>query len=162
MLFCHLLIFFKIDTFEKFLQEYQQYQTVSNSLDPDEPLCFGNQRVCKGYQQTESVGKNLKYFLLKKVIIDYFKLVACWEFVSLFFFVCWLFRSPEPKAQCELLWSVFVRSLLSVNFFLKRRFLLNYWSKFHITSHECSPWCPVSKLHNCFHSTEQEGRQSSR
>ena len=40
MLFCH-LIFFKIDTFEKFSQEYQQFQTVSNSLDPDEPLCFG-------------------------------------------------------------------------------------------------------------------------
>ena len=39
--FCHLLIFFKIDTLEKFLQEYQQFQTVSNSLDPDEPLCFG-------------------------------------------------------------------------------------------------------------------------
>ena len=33
--------------------------------------------------------------------------------------------------------------------------LLNHWSKFHITSYECSPWCPLSKLHKWFRSNEQ-------
>ena len=63
---------------------FKQCQTVWIQMSP---CVLANQRVCKGYQQTESVGKNLKYFLLKKVIVDYYKLVACWEFVSLFFFL---------------------------------------------------------------------------
>ena len=70
------------------------------------------------------------------------------------------FSSPKPKAQGDLLWSVFVRRQ-SVNFCFKWH-LLNHWSKFHITSHECSPWCPLSKLHKWFRSTEYEGCQSSR
>ena len=37
---------------------------------------------------------------------------------------------------------------LFVTFFFKWNLLLNHWSKFHITSHECSPWCPLPKLHN--------------
>ena len=37
---------------------------------------------------------------------------------------------------------------LSVTFFFKQNLLLNHWSKFHITSHEWSPWCPLLKLHN--------------
>ena len=37
-----------------------------------------------------------------------------------------------------------------------KRYLLNHWFKFHITSLECSPLCPLSKLHNWFCSTEQE------
>ena len=38
MLFCHLLIFFKINFFKKFFQEY--HQSVSNSLDPDQGQHF--------------------------------------------------------------------------------------------------------------------------
>ena len=44
----------------------------------------------------------------------------------------------------------------------KQYLLLNHLFKFHITSHERSQWCPLSKLHKWFCSTEQEGRQSSR
>ena len=51
---------------------------------------------------------------------------------------------------------------LCVNFFFKQHLLLNHRSKFHITLHECCSWCPLSKLHKWFRSTEQEGRQSSR
>ena len=29
-----------------------------------------------------------------------------------------------------------------------KRHLLNHWSKFHITSHECSPWCPFQNCTN--------------
>ena len=43
-----------------------------------------------------------------------------------------------------------------------KRHLLNHWSKFHITSHECSPRYPLSKLLKLFCSTEQEGRKSFR
>ena len=60
-----------------------------------------------------------------------------------------LFISPEPKAQGELKVSYCDRSLSvvgpssiclsSVNFFFKQHLLLNQLSKFHITSHECSP-----------------------
>ena len=58
------LIFFKINTFEIFLQEYQQFQKVSNSLIPDEAGVLSNQKICKGYQQTEPDGKDLTYILL--------------------------------------------------------------------------------------------------
>ena len=56
-------------------------------------------------------------------------------------------------------WSLSVR--LCVNFFFKQHLLLNHKPKFHITSHECSPCCPLSKLHKWFCSTDQEGRQNS-
>ena len=85
MFFCHLLIFFKIDTFEKFLQEYQQYQAVSNSLDPDEPPCFGEPESLQRLSADRIGRQKHKLFLLKKVIVDYYKLVTCWEFVSLIF-----------------------------------------------------------------------------
>ena len=49
----------------------------------------------------------------------------------------------------------------SVHFFFKWH-LLNHLSKFHIASHECSPWCPLSKLHKWFHSTQQKDCQSFR
>ena len=52
MLFCYLLIFLKVNTSEKFLQEYQPFQTLSNSLDQ-------NEAICKGYQQKEPVGKDI-------------------------------------------------------------------------------------------------------
>ena len=58
------LMFFKINNFEIFLQEYQQFQKVSNSLDPDEAGVLANQKLCKGYQQTEPVGKDLTCILL--------------------------------------------------------------------------------------------------
>ena len=64
MLLFFVLMFFKINTFEIFLQEYQQFQKVSNSLDSDEAGALANQKVCKGYQQTEPDGKDLTYILL--------------------------------------------------------------------------------------------------
>ena len=47
---CHLLIFFKINFFEKFFQEYHQ-----SDLD---------QSVCKGYEQTSLVGNVLTICLI--------------------------------------------------------------------------------------------------
>ena len=66
MLFCHLLIFFKIDTFEKFLQEYHQFQTVSNSLDADEPLCFGEPESLQRLSADRIGWQKLKIFFAKE------------------------------------------------------------------------------------------------
>ena len=54
MLFCRLLIFFRISFFEKLVQDYP---SVSNSLDQDQAQHFVGpdtrvQTVCKNYQQT--------------------------------------------------------------------------------------------------------------
>ena len=58
--FCRLLIFFKINFFKKLFQEYHQ----SVSLDQDQAQHFVMpiwvHTVCKGYQQTTLVGKELK------------------------------------------------------------------------------------------------------
>ena len=43
-----------------------------------------------------------------------------------------------------------------------KRHLLNHWSKFQITSHECFPWYPLLKLHKKFRYAEQKGPYSSR
>ena len=32
----------------------------------------------------------------------------------------------------------------SINVFFKQHLFLNHWSKFHITWHECSPWCLIN------------------
>ena len=58
MNFCCLLIFFKINFFEKFYQEYHQ----SNILDPVQVRHFvwpNKGPNCKGYQQVTLVGKEL-------------------------------------------------------------------------------------------------------
>ena len=60
MLFCRLLIFFKINIFEKFFQEYHLCQTVWVQNRPD--ILSGLiwvLTVCKGYQQTKLVSKDL-------------------------------------------------------------------------------------------------------
>ena len=64
MLFCLLLIFFKINFFEKFFQQYHQCQTDWIPIRPDilSGLIWG-QTVCKGYQQTTLVGKELRMLL---------------------------------------------------------------------------------------------------
>ena len=66
MLYCHLLIFFKINTFEKFSQEYQQFQTVSNSFDPDEPLCFGEPESLQRLSADGISGQKPKIFFAKE------------------------------------------------------------------------------------------------
>ena len=52
--FCRLLIFFKINFFKKFFQEYnQRFQTVWIQIKPDDLLGLNwIQTVCKDYQQT--------------------------------------------------------------------------------------------------------------
>ena len=58
-LFCCLLIFFKINFFEKFFQEYDQNQTVWILIRPD--VLSGRiwvQPVCKGYQQMIKIGQS--------------------------------------------------------------------------------------------------------
>ena len=48
MLFCHLLIFFKINFFEKFFQEYNR---VSDSLDPNQTGHFVGPDLNPNYLQ---------------------------------------------------------------------------------------------------------------
>ena len=55
----------------------------------------------------------------------------------------------------ELLWSLFVWHP-AFNFFFERH-LLNHWSKFKNISQDCSPICPLPKLHKWFQSAKQEG-----
>ena len=52
--FCHLLVFFKINFFEKFFQEYFQCQIVLIQIRPD---CLST--VCQSYQQTTLGNKEL-------------------------------------------------------------------------------------------------------
>ena len=76
------------------------------------------------------------------------------------------FSSPEPKAQGEPLWPVFVRHPScvvcrpSVNNLLKRHLLLNQWMDFEIILQECSLGDPLPKLPKWFRSAKQNGRQS--
>ena len=108
-------------------------------------------------------------FCLFKITINNVLLWLCLDVtvrtIYIFGQFCMLFlahlRRRLKVSYCDL--SLFVFCRPSVNFFFKRHLLLNHLFKFHITSHECSPWCPLSKLHKLFCSTEQEGGpQSSR
>ena len=111
-------------------------------------------------------------------------------FVNLVLKVQSVFSSLEPKAQGELLWSVFVRwlkvsycdrslsivcwlkvsycdrSLSSVRPSLVCRSCVNFFFKRHLLNHwsksQITWHMPLSKLHEWIHSTEQEGCQSSR
>ena len=56
-----MLIFFKINTFEIFLQEYQQFQKVSNSLDPDEAGVQADQKL-----QRLSADGTSRHFAIEK------------------------------------------------------------------------------------------------
>ena len=73
MLFCHLLIFFKIFFFRK---NISGIPSMSNSLDPDQAIMSGLiwvQDVCKSYQQMTLVGKELKVLtdgLMKEGCMD--------------------------------------------------------------------------------------------
>ena len=55
--FCRLMIFFKMNFFEKFFQEYHQCQTVWIQIRPDalSGLIWVQTTVCEGHQQTTKV-----------------------------------------------------------------------------------------------------------
>ena len=60
MLFCRLLIFFKINFFRKIFQEYHKCQTVWTLIRPRRiASLIWVQTVCKGYQQKTMVDKEL-------------------------------------------------------------------------------------------------------
>ena len=62
MLFCCLLIYFKINFFEKFFQDYHQCQTVWIQIRPD--IMSGLiwiQTICKGYHQMTQTGNELSH-----------------------------------------------------------------------------------------------------
>ena len=78
MLFCRLLIYFKIKFFKKFFQEYHQSVKQLIQIRPD--ILSGLiwiQTVCKGYQQMTLVGKELIPFFIAVAIIIIAWLLFC-------------------------------------------------------------------------------------
>ena len=70
-----------------------------------------------------------------------------------------VFSSPEPKAQGELLWSLTVRHRRPSTIF-KQHLLLDHWLDFDQTSQEWSLVGPLSKLFKWFQSIAYLGHSS--
>ena len=132
--------------------ETRSWQIVSSEIEELWSYCIQMQQII-------SEGINLHQFVLKPKFQRNPTISYDWTIVV--FVTDRTTGGMLHKAQGELLWSAFVHCM-SVNFFFKQHLLLNHWSKFHITSHECSQWCPLLKLHKWFCSNEQEGCRSSR
>ena len=62
--------------------------------------------------------------------------------VNLSFF----FSSPEQRWAEGSMWATVIGLCPSCVNLLFKLYLLNHWSKFKITSHQCSPWCPLLKM----------------
>ena len=128
MLFCRLLIFFKISFFEKFFQECHQCQTVWIQIRPD--ILSGLiwvQTVCRGNQQMTLIDKELNtchhmsririFFLLSQNVIIFLTIIL--THISLRSFLLHVGKQRRPRSDTANAHLIRISSVCSQNYLVK-------------------------------------------